>query len=131
MRARLRRCRHLRRNVFVRDVPCLRRSAAGGPTARPYAGRARTPGRCGAPQEQFAALVSVRDDSGAGGLSVTIALEYLSAAAPVRIAGEMGSAVVAAPCLGLRADQVFSEVLHLSSAEIGRLHDQALVAGSS
>ena len=56
-------------------------------------------------------------------------MEYPAAGAAVRIPGEMRGAAVAAPRLGEHTDEVLSEVLRLSGAEIGRLHEQALVAG--
>jgi 2-methylfumaryl-CoA isomerase len=58
-------------------------------------------------------------------------LEYPAAGAPVRIAGEMRANAVAAPHLGQHTDEVLSQVLRLSSAEIGRLHGEGLVAGPS
>jgi 2-methylfumaryl-CoA isomerase len=58
-------------------------------------------------------------------------LEYPAAGAALRIAGEIRAPAVAAPRLGQHTDEVLSQVLRLSSAEIGRLHEQAVVAGSS
>ena len=46
------------------------------------------------------------------------------------ISSETRGAPVAAPRLGQHTDEVLSRRLGLSSAEIGRLHDQGLVAGS-
>jgi 2-methylfumaryl-CoA isomerase len=57
-------------------------------------------------------------------------MEYPAAGAALRIPGELRRAAVAAPRLGQHTDEVLSEVLRLSSAEIGRLHAQALVAGA-
>lgn len=54
---------------------------------------------------------------------------HLSAGTPVRAGGEVRSATSPAPVLGQHTDEVLLEVLGLNSAAVGRLHDQAIVAG--
>ena len=54
---------------------------------------------------------------------------HLSAGATVRIAGADRGSVRPAPRLGDDTDFVLSEVLQLTGEQIGRLHDQGLVAG--
>jgi 2-methylfumaryl-CoA isomerase len=55
--------------------------------------------------------------------------EYPSPGAPVRILEEARVSTRGAPPLGENTDEVLAEVLRLSAAEIGRLHDAKLVAG--
>jgi len=55
---------------------------------------------------------------------------YLTPDAVAGISGETRSPPVAAPRLGQHTDEVLAERLGLSSAEIGRLHDQGLVASA-
>lgn len=54
-------------------------------------------------------------------------LQYPAAGAAVRIEGESREPAVAAPRLGQHTDEVLSSVLGLSSADIGRLHDSAVI----
>jgi len=54
---------------------------------------------------------------------------YLVPGSPVSLDGVLPVEPVAAPELGAHTDEVLSEVLGLSSAEIGRLHDRGLVDG--
>jgi len=54
---------------------------------------------------------------------------YLTPGAAVRLPGEPRSPGATAPRLGQHTDEVLASVLNLSSAEIGRLHDQSLIAG--
>lgn len=56
-------------------------------------------------------------------------MSYPAPGAAVRIAGESRSPAAAAPRLGEHTDQVLSEVLGLSGAQIGHLHDAAVIAG--
>lgn len=51
----------------------------------------------------------------------------VSASSPLRVDGEYGAGAVA-PRLGEHTDEVLGEVLGLSSAELGRLHDARIVA---
>jgi 2-methylfumaryl-CoA isomerase len=54
---------------------------------------------------------------------------YPTPGAAARAHGEVRPGPAPAPRLGQHTDEVLSERLGLSSAEIGRLHDQGLVAG--
>ncbi len=54
---------------------------------------------------------------------------YLAPGAAATLPSETRRAPVAAPTLGRDTDEVLSEVLKLSAAEIATLHDQGLVAG--
>ena len=56
-------------------------------------------------------------------------MAYPTPGAAVRLQGEERAAARRAPLLGENTDEVLASVLQLSSAEIGRLHDQAIVAG--
>ena len=56
---------------------------------------------------------------------------YLTPGAAVRMPQDERLAAAAAPRLGQHTDEVLSSVLNLSSAEIGRLHDQFIVAGAT
>jgi 2-methylfumaryl-CoA isomerase len=56
-------------------------------------------------------------------------LSYPAPGAAVRIPGDSRVAAAPAPRLGQHTDEVLSAVLDLSAAQIGRLHDEALVAG--
>lgn len=55
--------------------------------------------------------------------------EHLAAGSAARIIGETRHPVIPAPLLGQHTDEVLLDVLKLSSAELGRLHDNAIVAG--
>jgi 2-methylfumaryl-CoA isomerase len=55
---------------------------------------------------------------------------YLAPGLPVDFSGVPRQPTRPAPLLGQHTDQVLSEVLGLSAAEIGRLHDSRIVAGS-
>jgi 2-methylfumaryl-CoA isomerase len=50
-------------------------------------------------------------------------------ASPLRFPADPPVAPLAAPLLGMHTDEVLADVLGMSSAEIGRLHDARLVAG--
>jgi len=54
---------------------------------------------------------------------------YLMPGLPIAFAAEPRPAVRRAPLLGEHTDEILAEVLGLSSAEIGRLHDAKVVAG--
>ena len=56
---------------------------------------------------------------------------YPTAGAAASLAGETRRTPPAAPQLGAHTDQVLADVLGLSSGQIGRLHDQGLVAGAT
>lgn len=53
----------------------------------------------------------------------------LSADTPLRFGAGMAGSVPTAPELGQHTDEVLDELLGLSPSEIGRLHDQGVVAG--
>lgn len=55
---------------------------------------------------------------------------YLTAGAPASVSTEARRRPTAAPPLGRDTDRVLAEVLNLSSAEIGLLHDKGLVASA-
>lgn len=55
--------------------------------------------------------------------------EHLAAGSAARLIGETRYPIVPAPLLGQHTDEVLLDVLKLSSAELGRLHDDAIVAG--
>jgi 2-methylfumaryl-CoA isomerase len=78
----------------------------------------------------------VRDDpriSAAGSIYRDIETEgvgrHLAAGAMIRRVGADATAPEAAPLLGQDTDHVLGDVLGLSAAAIGRLHDQGVVAG--
>jgi 2-methylfumaryl-CoA isomerase len=54
---------------------------------------------------------------------------HLAAGAAVRSLGEVRRPISPAPLIGRHTDEILHEVLGLGSGEIGRLHDQGLVAG--
>ena len=54
--------------------------------------------------------------------------EMLMPGSPLEFTGLDREDATGAPGLGEHTDQVLSEVLHFSSGEIGRLHDQKLVS---
>jgi 2-methylfumaryl-CoA isomerase len=54
---------------------------------------------------------------------------YLMAGPPLDFSGSERGEVAPAPALGEHTDQILAEELELSSAEIGRLHDDGVVAG--
>ncbi len=54
----------------------------------------------------------------------------ISARSPLRIAAEYGASAVA-PRLGQHTDEVLAQVLGLSDAELGRLHDRGVVVSGS
>jgi 2-methylfumaryl-CoA isomerase len=54
---------------------------------------------------------------------------HLAAGAAVRALGEVRTPVMPAPLIGRHTDEILHDVLGLGSGEIGRLHDQGLVAG--
>ena len=56
--------------------------------------------------------------------------EHLAAGSAARLVGQERHAVVPAPLLGQHTDEVLLDVLKLSSAELGRLHDVGIVAGA-
>ncbi|HEX5586104.1 MAG TPA: CoA transferase [Acidimicrobiia bacterium] len=56
--------------------------------------------------------------------------DLLTPASPLTLDGKPPLPPASAPRLGMHTDEVLSDVLGLSSAEIGRLHDEGLVAGS-
>jgi len=56
---------------------------------------------------------------------------YLMPGLPLDFSAEPRQATRPAPLLGEHTDIVLTEVLGLSSAEIGRLHDARIVAGPS
>ncbi|MET3918379.1 2-methylfumaryl-CoA isomerase [Variovorax sp. OAS795] len=56
--------------------------------------------------------------------------DHLAAGAATRIFGATRHPVVPAPLLGQHTDEVLLDVLKLSAAEVGRLHDEAIVAGA-
>ena len=55
---------------------------------------------------------------------------HLAAGAALRIGAAQREPIAAAPLLGQHTDQVLTEVLGLGEAEIGRLHDDGIVAGA-
>lgn len=55
---------------------------------------------------------------------------HLTPGSPLRFGGLSERNAQAAPLLGQNTDEVLGEVLALSDAEIGRLHDMGIVAGS-
>lgn len=55
---------------------------------------------------------------------------YLAPGSPLHFAGVPRQAPVAAPLLGQHTDEVLADLLALSEAEIGRLHDEGVVAGA-
>jgi 2-methylfumaryl-CoA isomerase len=55
--------------------------------------------------------------------------ELLTPASPIRIPDAPPVPPASAPLLGTHTDEVLEEVLGLSAAEVGRLHDDGLVAG--
>jgi len=57
--------------------------------------------------------------------------EVLSAGSPLRFGADQSTTVPPAPILGADTDQVLEEILGLSPAQVGRLHDQGVVAGPS
>ncbi|HWD68231.1 MAG TPA: CoA transferase, partial [Caulobacteraceae bacterium] len=54
---------------------------------------------------------------------------HLAAGAAVRSLGEIRRPISPAPLIGRHTDEILHEVLGLGTGEIGRLHDQGLVAG--
>jgi 2-methylfumaryl-CoA isomerase len=54
---------------------------------------------------------------------------HRSAGSPVRESGRAGAPITPAPLLGQHTDEILGDVLGLDSATIGRLHDEAVVAG--
>jgi 2-methylfumaryl-CoA isomerase len=54
----------------------------------------------------------------------------LSAGTPVRAIGEGRTATAPAPLLGTHTDEILLEVLGLTSAAVGQLHDAGIVAGA-
>ena len=56
--------------------------------------------------------------------------ELLTPASPIRIPDSPPVPPASAPLLGTHTDEVLADVLGLSAAEIGRLHDDGLVAGA-
>jgi 2-methylfumaryl-CoA isomerase len=54
---------------------------------------------------------------------------HLAAGSAVRVVGTERGSVKPAPVVGQHTDEVLMEVLGLGSAEVGRLHDAAIVAG--
>jgi 2-methylfumaryl-CoA isomerase len=54
---------------------------------------------------------------------------HLAAGSAVRVQGEKRRDVIPAPLLGQHTDEVLLDVLGLSSANVGQLHDQGVVAG--
>lgn len=56
---------------------------------------------------------------------------HLAAGSAVRAIGSDRGSIVPAPVVGQHTDEILTTVLGLSSAEIGRLHDAAVVAGPS
>ena len=68
-------------------------------------------------------LFSLVDQPGIG--------ELLMPGSPLRFAGIDADATRPAPRLGEHTDEVLESVLGLSTAEIGRLHDQGVIAGAA
>ena len=92
-------------------------------------------GVCWGPYQSFTQLV--RDDprfSAANPVFQRIETEgvgaHLAAGFAVRMAGEARGAVAPAPMLGADTDQILAGLLGMGDAEIGRLHDAGIVAGS-
>lgn len=56
---------------------------------------------------------------------------YLMAGSPLDFSGHEREPAVRAPVLGEHTDEILAEVLSLSATEIGRLHDDGIVAGPS
>ena len=56
---------------------------------------------------------------------------YLTPGSPVAFNADIPVEPTAAPALGEHTDQILSELLALSDAEIGHLHDDGVVAGPS
>jgi 2-methylfumaryl-CoA isomerase len=54
---------------------------------------------------------------------------YLMPGSPLDFAALERPPVVRAPMLGEHTDEILLEVLSLSEAEVGRLHDEGIVAG--
>jgi 2-methylfumaryl-CoA isomerase len=57
-------------------------------------------------------------------------LRYPAAGAAASFHGEQRSPVLRAPSLGEHTDEVLAEVLSLSSARIGELHDAGIIASA-
>jgi 2-methylfumaryl-CoA isomerase len=57
--------------------------------------------------------------------------ELLTPASPVRLPDAPPMPPASAPLLGMHTDEVLSDVLDLSDAEIAELHDKGIVAGAS
>ncbi|HEY8540705.1 MAG TPA: CoA transferase [Steroidobacteraceae bacterium] len=57
-------------------------------------------------------------------------LRYPASGPAASVSGVERSAVLPAPRLGEHTDEVLADVLGLSAAEIGRLHDRRIIAGS-
>jgi 2-methylfumaryl-CoA isomerase len=55
---------------------------------------------------------------------------YLTPGSPVTVGGADRATPARAPKLGEHTDEVLSSVLDLSGTEIGKLHDQGLVASA-
>ncbi len=56
---------------------------------------------------------------------------YLMAGTPLHFSAQERAPTAPAPLLGQHTDQVLAEVLGLSGNEIGRLHDDGVVAGET
>jgi 2-methylfumaryl-CoA isomerase len=57
--------------------------------------------------------------------------QVLSAGSPLRFSADDHTSVPAAPVLGAHTDEVLEQILGLSPAEVGGLHDRGVVAGPS
>jgi 2-methylfumaryl-CoA isomerase len=56
---------------------------------------------------------------------------YLTPATPLDFSAVPRTTARRAPLLGEHAEQILADVLGLSAAEIGRLHDDGVVAGAT
>jgi 2-methylfumaryl-CoA isomerase len=106
--------------------------------ARDYsevAGLLDAAGACWGPYQTIAELVATDPDcSEDNPLFQRIAQpgigDYLTPSQPLAFTGLARQENRPAPLLGQHTDEILAEELGLSSAEIGRLHDQGIVAGS-
>jgi 2-methylfumaryl-CoA isomerase len=89
---------------------------------------------CWGPYQTFGQLLT-EDPRAAAGAGLYEAVDqpgigtYRAPASPLTFSGVDRAAVVPAPALGQHTDEVLGDVLGLSGAEIGALHDRGVVAG--
>lgn len=56
--------------------------------------------------------------------------EYLAPGSPIRFTGTENLSAMPAPVLGQHTDEILADELGMSSAQIGKLHDNGIVAGA-